>query len=105
METDIKHFCQWFFNLFSLLSVDAKSLSLDSGAPPRLAPNKEALSFRAYAASRRLNRLRRAACEMWMSEEVVKVIRKVEAEVEMRRIAVRKEKMIHADLGKFSFDE
>ncbi|KAI8771163.1 abnormal spindle microcephaly-associated protein [Biomphalaria glabrata] len=80
--------------------VDAGFLSLDSRqVVPRLAPTKEVLSFRAYAARRRLNRLRRCACELYQSEPVVNIICKIEVEVESRRLAPRKDKMIHADLG------
>lgn len=88
------------FIRYSNHSVDAGSMSLMSHqVAPRLAPTKEILSFRAYAARRRLNRLRRSACELYHSDSFVPVIRKVEIEVESKRIAVRKEKMIHADLG------
>lgn len=65
----------------------------------KLAPTKEILSFRAYAVYRRLNHLRRSACQLFQSESVVRIIHKVEAEVESLRIAVRKDKMMHADLG------
>ncbi|CAL1537151.1 unnamed protein product [Lymnaea stagnalis] len=80
--------------------VDAHSLALDNRqVAPRLAPTKEILSFRAYAARRRLNQLRRAACELYQSEPIVNIICKIEVEVESRRLAVRKDKMVHADLG------
>ena len=84
----------------TLPTVNAGSLSLDSHqGTSQLAPTKEVLSFRAYAARRRLNRLRRQACQLYQSDRVVFVIRKVEVEVESRRIAMRKDKMAHADLG------
>ncbi|KAH9505368.1 hypothetical protein Btru_058528 [Bulinus truncatus] len=80
--------------------VDAGILSLDNRqVVPRLAPTKEVLSFRAYAARRRLNRLRRSACELYQSKAVVNIICKIEVEVDSRRLAARKDKMIHADLG------
>lgn len=67
-----------------------------------LAPTKEILSFRAYAVYRRLNHLRRSACQLFQSEPVVRIIHKVEAEVESLRVAVRKDRMLHADLGIWS---
>ncbi|XP_059177929.1 abnormal spindle-like microcephaly-associated protein homolog isoform X2 [Physella acuta] len=80
--------------------VDAGSLSLENRqVAARLAPTKEILSFRSYAARRRLNRLRRSACELYQSDAMVNIICKIEVEVESRRLAARKDKMIHADLG------
>ena len=87
-------------------TVDARSIAFDGSAhkvAPRLAPTKEVLSFRAYAARRRLNHLRRASCRLFQSEAVVRVVCRVELEVEQRRLAVRTDRMIHADIGKFSF--
>ncbi|KAK7504479.1 hypothetical protein BaRGS_00004345 [Batillaria attramentaria] len=82
--------------------VDARSIAFDGPAnrvAPRLAPTKEVLSFRAYAARRRLNHLRRASCRLFQSEEVVRVVCRIEVEVENRRLAVRTDRMIHADIG------
>ena len=83
-------------------TVDARSIAFDGTAnkvAPRLAPTKEVLSFRAYAARRRLNHLRRASCRLFQSEAVVRVVCRVELEVEQRRLAVRPDRMIHADIG------
>nr|KAG5712070.1 hypothetical protein BaRGS_020796 [Batillaria attramentaria] len=83
-------------------TVDARSIAFDGPAnrvAPRLAPTKEVLSFRAYAARRRLNHLRRASCRLFQSEEVVRVVCRIEVEVENRRLAVRTDRMIHADIG------
>ena len=83
------------------LSVDAGKLSIDvAKGNTKLAPTNEVLSFRAYAAHRKLNRLRKSACRLFQSEEVIRVVQKLEAEVESRRLRVRKDKMVHADLGK-----
>lgn len=80
--------------------MDAGSVSLDpKGVPTRLAPTKEVLSLRAYAVRRRMNRLRRAACRLYQSQDVVRVIQKLEAEVESYRLAVRRDRMVHADVG------
>ncbi|ESO92879.1 hypothetical protein LOTGIDRAFT_232956 [Lottia gigantea] len=82
--------------------VDAGSIFVDGmkgSGNTRLAPTKEVLSIRAYTARRRMNRLRRASCQLYQSESVIHVIRKVEIEVESRRLAVRKDRMLHADLG------
>ncbi|KAL8625929.1 hypothetical protein ACOMHN_012521 [Nucella lapillus] len=82
--------------------VDARTIAFDGPCQqvaPRLAPTKEVLSFRAYAARRRLNNLRRASCRLFQSEGVVRVVCRVELEVEQRRLAVRRDRMIHADIG------
>ncbi|XP_014667741.1 PREDICTED: abnormal spindle-like microcephaly-associated protein homolog [Priapulus caudatus] len=65
----------------------------------RLAPSREDLSLRAYTAHRRMNRLRRSACALFQSEPIVKVVCKLEVEVESGRLAIRKDKAMHADLG------
>ena len=59
----------------SLFSVDANKLCSDAQSDPKLAPTKEVISFRAYAASRRLNRLRRNACKMYQTEENARLIK------------------------------
>ncbi|XP_041377587.1 abnormal spindle-like microcephaly-associated protein homolog [Gigantopelta aegis] len=81
--------------------VDVGSLCVDGNKDGvcNRAPTKEVLSFRAYAARRRLNRLRRAACRLYQSEQVIPVIIKIEAEVEKLGLAVRKDRMLHADIG------
>ena len=82
-------------------SVDAGSLCVDSGRNNvKLAPTREVLSFRAYAERKRLNQLRRAACRLFQSQEVVHVIQKIEVEVESGRLFIRKDRKVHADLGK-----
>ena len=63
------------------------------------APSKETLSFRAYTAHRRLNKLRYRACSLFQSEQFVKFIRKVEEEIENRRMVIRKDRRLRADLG------
>ena len=85
-------------DFFPTLSVDAKMLSLDP-QPVQLAPTKETLSFRTYTARRRLNKLRRSACILYQSEASIKLIRKLEREVELERILVRPDRKLHADLG------
>ncbi|KAL5011550.1 hypothetical protein ScPMuIL_010101 [Solemya velum] len=82
------------------VKVDAGKICMNSTEyNVNLAPTKEILSFRAYAVYRRLNHLRRSACQLFQSEPVVRIIHKVEAEVESLRVAVRKDRMLHADLG------
>ena len=65
-----------------------------------LAPSKEDLSLRAYTARRKLNRLRRSACLLFQSEPIVRVIQKVEYEVERGGLKIRTDRKIHADYGK-----
>lgn len=67
--------------------------------PQKLAPTKEALSFKEYSAGRKLNGLRRSACKLFQSAPVVTVVQKVEVEVESQRLMIRKDRKVHADLG------
>ena len=66
---------QHFIQSFILYPVDAGKLCLDAKSDPKLAPTKEVISFRTYAASRRLNRLRRNACKMFQTEENAQIIK------------------------------
>ena len=81
--------------------VDASRLLLNDGCSldPKLAPTKEVLSFRAYSARRRMNRLRRASCKLFQSDLFVKIYHKLEIEITAGRIAVRCDRKIRADLG------
>lgn len=85
----------------SLISVNAGALCLeaDNQRDPHLAPTKEVLSYRAYSARRKLNRLRRAACSLFQSESCVRVTEKLEREITCGRIAVRPDRKMHVDLG------
>ncbi|XP_033731928.1 LOW QUALITY PROTEIN: abnormal spindle-like microcephaly-associated protein homolog [Pecten maximus] len=82
------------------VKVDAGALSVEaSRTSVKLAPSKEVLSIRAYTARRRLNQLRRSACNLFQTKEIIHVIQKLEAEIESLRLVVRKDKKVHADLG------
>ena len=72
----------------------------DPGTCTHVAPSKEVLSYRAYMAHRRLNRLRRASCQLYESDTITRVVMRLEREVEHGRIAVRADKKVHADVGK-----
>ncbi|XP_012505908.1 PREDICTED: abnormal spindle-like microcephaly-associated protein isoform X1 [Propithecus coquereli] len=63
------------------------------------APTKEEMSLRAYTARCRLNRLRRTACSLFTSEKMVKAIKKLEIEIEARRLIVRKDRHLWKDVG------
>ncbi|KAF0875927.1 ASPM protein, partial [Crocuta crocuta] len=63
------------------------------------APTKDEVSLRAYTARCRLNRLRRAACRLFTSEKMVKAIKKLEIEIEARRLIVRKDRHLWKDVG------
>lgn len=65
-----------------------------------VAPTKEVMSLRAYTARRRLNRLRRKACKFYQSPEVVEVVAKLETAIDKKLLAIRKDRLTHADLGK-----
>ncbi|XP_060686162.1 abnormal spindle-like microcephaly-associated protein isoform X2 [Hemiscyllium ocellatum] len=63
------------------------------------APTNEEMSLRAYTAKCRLNRLRRAACRLFASEGMVKVIHKLEAAIEAKHLLVRKDRYLWKDIG------
>ena len=82
--------------LFSTLT---GNVALGGSKSQPLAPTREVLSFRAYTARRKMARLRRSACLLYQSEPLGHIIRKIEAEVENGRLAIRPDKKLHADLG------
>lgn len=86
------------FSIWCFL-VDAKSLLFSTKQEARLAPSKEVLSFEAYAARKRLNRLRKLACKMFQTEDVVKVVQRLEVEIDSQRLVMRKDRPVHADIG------
>ncbi|XP_037762957.1 abnormal spindle-like microcephaly-associated protein isoform X2 [Chelonia mydas] len=63
------------------------------------APTKEEMSLRAYTARCRLNKLRHAACRLFTSETMVKAIKRLEFEIETRRLLVRKDRHLWKDIG------
>ncbi|XP_054459520.1 abnormal spindle-like microcephaly-associated protein [Anoplopoma fimbria] len=81
--------------------VSAVSLAMggdDRYSVPK-APTKEEMSFSTYTARRKLNRLRRAACQLFTSEAMVKAIQRLELEVEAKRLLVRKDRHLWKDIG------
>lgn len=66
------------------------------------APTKEEMSFSTYTARRKLNRLRRAACQLFTSDAMVKAIQRLELEVEAKRLLVRKDRHLWKDIGKYT---
>uniref|UniRef100_A0A8C6UY95 Abnormal spindle microtubule assembly n=1 Tax=Neogobius melanostomus TaxID=47308 RepID=A0A8C6UY95_9GOBI len=79
--------------------VNALSLAMGSEVSVPKAPTKEEMSFSTYTARRKLNRLRRAACQLFTSEPMVKAIQKLEVEVEAKRLLVRKDRHLWKDIG------
>ncbi|KAJ7986238.1 hypothetical protein DPEC_G00337880 [Dallia pectoralis] len=79
------------------------ALSLAMGAEEKFAvnkaPTKEEMSFSAYTARRRLNRLRRSACQLFTSDSMVKAIQRLELEVEAKRLRIRKDRHLWKDIG------
>ncbi|OXB84182.1 UNVERIFIED_CONTAM: hypothetical protein H355_007065 [Colinus virginianus] len=63
------------------------------------APTKEEVSLKAYTARRKLNKLRRDACRLFTSEAMVKAIKKLEVEIETRRLLVRRDRHLWKDVG------
>uniref|UniRef100_A0A3P8R6K5 Calponin-homology (CH) domain-containing protein n=1 Tax=Astatotilapia calliptera TaxID=8154 RepID=A0A3P8R6K5_ASTCA len=81
--------------------VNAVSLAMggdDKYSVPK-APTKEEMSFSTYTARRKLNRLRRSACQLFTSDAMVKAIQRLELEVEARRLLVRKDRHLWKDIG------
>ncbi|XP_028299451.1 abnormal spindle-like microcephaly-associated protein isoform X2 [Gouania willdenowi] len=79
------------------------AVSLAMGGSDKLsvlkAPTKEEMSYSTYTARRKLNHLRRSACQLFTSEAVVKAIQRLELEVEARRLLVRKDRHLWKDIG------
>ncbi|XP_054688942.1 abnormal spindle-like microcephaly-associated protein isoform X2 [Grus americana] len=65
----------------------------------RKAPTKDEASLKAYTAHRKLNKLRRAACRLFTSETMIKAIKKLEVEIETRRLLVRRDRHLWKDVG------
>nr|XP_044999428.1 abnormal spindle-like microcephaly-associated protein [Jaculus jaculus] len=63
------------------------------------APTKDEVSLRTYTARCRLNRLRRTAYHLFTSENMVKAIKKLEIEIEVGRLIVRKDRHLWKDIG------
>ncbi|XP_040215825.1 abnormal spindle-like microcephaly-associated protein [Rana temporaria] len=85
------------------MKVNAAALILGSESARKVsvpkAPTKEEVSMKAYTARCRLNRLRRSACRLFTSDPVVKAIRRLEVEIEARRLLVRKDRHLWKDVG------
>ena len=79
----------------SLYITDDKSIY----ATTKLAPTKEQLSFAKYSATKRMNSLRHKASLLFQSDAVVNVIHRLETEVDSGRLAIRRDRKIHADIG------
>lgn len=89
-------------SLVCCLVVNAVSIAMgsdDKFSVPK-APTKEEMSFSTYTARRKLNRLRRAACQLFASDAMVKAIQRLELEVEAKRLLVRKDRHLWKDIGK-----
>ncbi|XP_060733700.1 abnormal spindle-like microcephaly-associated protein isoform X2 [Tachysurus vachellii] len=80
--------------------VNALSLTMGSEkvSIPK-APTKEEMSFRTYTARRQLNRVRRAACQLFTSDKMAKAIKRLEVEVEAKRLLIRKDRHLWKDIG------
>ncbi|XP_065531390.1 abnormal spindle-like microcephaly-associated protein isoform X2 [Lathamus discolor] len=63
------------------------------------APTKDEASLKAYMAHRKLNKLRRDACRLFTTETMVKAIKKLEVEIESRRLLVRRDRHLWKDVG------
>ncbi|NWU96389.1 ASPM protein, partial [Upupa epops] len=68
-------------------------------ASVRKAPTKDEASLKVYTANRKLNKLRRDACRLFTSEKMAKAIKKLEVEIETRRLLVRRDRHLWKDIG------
>jgi len=82
-----------------LLTVDVGKLTVSMDKDVVLAPSKEALSLRAYTLVSQMNQLRRSSCQLYQQIAMTEVIEKLECQIEIGRLAVRTDRMLHADLG------
>lgn len=92
----------WLF----VLVVNAVSIAMGSEgrfSVPK-APTKEEMSFSTYTARRKLNRLRRSACQLFTSDAMVKAIQRLELEVEAKRLLVRRDRHLWKDIGELAFN-
>uniref|UniRef100_A0A8D2JDB5 Calponin-homology (CH) domain-containing protein n=1 Tax=Varanus komodoensis TaxID=61221 RepID=A0A8D2JDB5_VARKO len=55
--------------------------------------------MQAYTARCKLNKLRRSACRLFTSDEMVKAIKRLEVEIEAKRLLVRKDRHLWKDIG------
>ncbi|XP_040583790.1 uncharacterized protein [Lepeophtheirus salmonis] len=63
------------------------------------APTREVMSFRAYTMEKEMNSLRISAVRLWQSPQVIKVITKLEIEIEKKKLYVRDDRCLNKDLG------
>jgi len=82
-----------------LSTVDVGNLTVSLDKDLVLAPTKETLSLRAYTMISQMNQLRRASCQLYVQSEMTQVIEKLECQIETGLLAIRADRMIHADLG------
>jgi len=86
-------------NMCVVLTVDVGKLTVSMDKDVVLAPTKEVLSLRAYTVMSQMNSLRRASCRLYQQTAITQVIEKLECEIEIGRLTVRTDRMLHADLG------
>jgi len=82
-----------------LLIVDVGKLTVSLDKDVVLAPTKEVMSLRAYTVMSQMNRLRRASCHLYQQMSMTQVIEKLECQIEIGHLAIRSDRMLHADLG------
>ncbi|XP_070602481.1 abnormal spindle-like microcephaly-associated protein homolog isoform X2 [Erythrolamprus reginae] len=63
------------------------------------APTKEEASLRAYTTRCKLNKLRRSSFRLFTCDEMMKAIKRLEIEIEAKRLLVRKDRHLWKDIG------
>jgi hypothetical protein len=62
------------------------------------APTRETLSSQ-YHTHHRLDALRKAACALFLSQEIAEVLSKVAVHIDKKLIAIRSDRDLHLDFG------
>ncbi|CAH1270997.1 ASPM [Branchiostoma lanceolatum] len=92
MQKQERAFIQWLNFILIPNAMESQPGRNVTGSVP-------AVMMREYAVLCNLNQVRRAACLLFQSEPMARVIHRVEEEVDTGRLQVRKDKHLHADQG------
>ncbi|KAI8483826.1 hypothetical protein Bbelb_384840 [Branchiostoma belcheri] len=100
MQKQERAFIQWL-NFILIPNTMEPQLCQNVTVPGRMpaVSTDQQLRMREYAVLCNLNSVRRAACLLFQSEPVARVLQRVEEEVETGRLRVRDDRHLHADQG------
>lgn len=100
IQKPLQPFQAFVISFFCVVNAVSIAMGSDDNFSVPKAPTKEEMSLSTYTARRKLNRLRRSACQLFTSEAMVKAIQKLELEVEAKRLLIRKDRHLWKDIGK-----